>query len=270
MSAPIRSEPLPDVEHSEEKALVASSSRGLTTGRAGAGSVKDMIDLAIEKNVPVESLEKLFGLYERMTAREAAQEFNEALAKFRSECPAITKAKTANVAMKSGGAYSFTYADLPEIQTTVDPHLAANGFSYSWDSEAVGAALIKVTCTLRHINGHSTSASMTLPTENASAMSPQQKFGAAMSFGQRRTLAIVLGLKIEDEHPDTPRVDPTPINDDQATVIDDLLREIGGNARPRFLKHFEIGAVDQLRAVDYASALEMLNGVKASRGGKKS
>ena len=269
MSSPIRSGPLPEIEHSTETALAApGQSRAITTGGASAGSVKDMITFAMEKNVPVESLEKLFGLYERMTAREAAQEFNEALAKFRTECPPIRKAKTANVAMRSGGSYSFTYADLAEIQTTVDPHLAANGFSYSWDSEASTQSMIKVTCTLRHVNGHSTSSSMTLPTENASAMSPQQKFGAAMSFAQRRTLAIVLGLKIEDDHPDTPRMDPTPITEDQALYLSDLVKESGTNLQ-KLLKHFEIESLEQLPAVNYDEAVGVCKERQQRKAGRQ-
>ena len=79
--------------------------------------------------------------------------------------PADQEGEPANVATKGGGSYSYTYADLPEIQTTVDPYLAKNGFSYSWDSEADAKGLMKVTCTLRHVNGHSTTSSMSLPTE---------------------------------------------------------------------------------------------------------
>jgi hypothetical protein len=268
MSSPIRSGPLPEIEHSAEVALTPSQSRALTAGGASAGSVKDMITFAMEKNVPVESLEKLFGLYERMTAREAAQEFNEALAKFRLECPPIKKAKTANVAMRSGGSYSFTYADLPEIQTTVDPPLANNGFSYSWDSEADAKGMMKVTCTLRHVNGHSTSSSMALPTENASAMSPQQKYGAAMRFAQRRTLEIVLGLKIEDEHPDTPRSDPTPIDDDQALYLADLVKESGTNLQ-KLLKHFEITSLEQLPAVNYNEAVSVCKERQQRKAGRQ-
>jgi hypothetical protein len=262
---------LPVIHESPETALATAGngSRALAAA-GGAGSVADMINFAIEKNVPVESLERLFGLYERMAARDAAREFNEALAAFQQVCPAIKKAKTAKVARRDGGEFSYTYADLPEIKHTVDPILAKHGLSYSWDSDADAKGLMKITCTLRHINGHSVSSSMTLPVENAAAMSPQQKFGAAMTYGQRRTLANVLGITIEDESPEvSAAADPRPINEDQVVVLADLVKESGANLS-RFLKHFGITKLDELRATEYQRAVDTLNDVKAKRAERKS
>ena len=99
-------------------------------------------------------------------------------------------------------------------------------------------------------------------------MSPQQKFGAAMSFGQRRTLAIVLGLKIEDEHPDTSRVDPTPISDDQAIYLADLVKESGTNLE-RLLKHFEITSLEQLPTVSYNEAVAVCKERQQRKAGRQ-
>jgi hypothetical protein len=231
--------------------------------------VAQILDLAA-KGMAIADLRELAAMEKDISARQAVQDFNEALAAFKRECPTIKKNRASDVATRSGAGFNLNWADLSEIQRTVDPILAKHGLSYSWDSEADGKGLMKTTCTLRHVNGHSVPSSLSLPTENAAAMSPQQKYGSAMTFAQRRTLSNVLGVVIEDDHPDTNEVDPTPVTDDQATHIDDLLRELGGNAKPRFLKHFEIAKVVDLKAVDYERAVSMLEDIKTKRAEKKS
>lgn len=219
-----------------------------------AGGIQQLLHLAIEKGAGVDALEKLVGLHERVTAREAALEFARQLADFQANCPPIGKVKTADIMTRSGGKYSYTYAPLEEIVRVVKPLLVARGFSYGWDSDVTGAQL-KVTATLRHVNGHFVTASFTLPIENASAMSPQQKVGAALTFAQRKTLESVLGLNTTEEDSDAVarEIDPTPITVDQVLELDDLITESGTNL-PRFLKYLAVETLEQLPAARFAEA----------------
>lgn len=224
----------------------------------GTESIQRLLTLAIEKGSGVEALEKLVDLHERVTKREAALEFARALAEFQAECPAIGKNKTAEIPTRGGGKYSYQYAPLDTIVRTVKPLLIARGFSYGWDSKVEGGALTCM-CTLRHVNGHSESASFTLPVENASAMSPQQKVGAALTFAQRKTLESVLGLNTTEEDTDgvAREIDPTPIDDDQLAHLEDMLKETKTKVE-RFLKHFGIAKVADLPASQYKEAINVL------------
>lgn len=53
----------------------------------------------------------------------------EALAKAKAEFPEIKRTRTATVRMKSGGSYSYTYADLADVFSATTPALSAYGLS---------------------------------------------------------------------------------------------------------------------------------------------
>lgn len=228
-------------------------------------SITDLIRFAIQEKAPVENLERLVALQERVMARDAALEFARALADFQASCPPIKKVKTAKIVTKGGGGYEYTYAPLEEIVRTTKPLLTKRGFSYGWDSVvSPNGAMLTVTCTLRHLNGHSTTAGFTLPVENPSAMSPQQKVGAALTFAQRKTLESVLGLNTEDDTDAVTEVDPKPINDDQLTELQDLVKESKVDLG-RFLKYLQVASLADLPAVRYREAKAALEQKKQRR-----
>lgn len=251
---------------SEATAMATVVPNGNGVAVSANAPVTQLLQLAVERGTPVEQMEKLVDLYERMEAREAAREFNRALAAFQAECPPIGKNKTAEITTKSGGKYSYTYAPLDEIVPIVRPILHKHGLSFAWDSAVAGAQLTCV-CTLRHENGHAITASFTLPTESQSAMSAQQKVGAALTFAQRKSLESALGIVTTEKEAPENEVDPTTITEDQATVIEDLLNESGAG-RAKFLGYFDAATVADIRAANYGPAVAMLKDIakrKAAR-----
>lgn len=215
----------------------------------------------------VGALERLTELHERMSRRRAELEFALALSEFQSACPSIQKSSTAKVTPRSGaGGYEFKYADLEEIITTVRPHLSERGFSFTFDSEASGQ-MLKCTCILRHSHGHSQSSSFTLPTENASGASAQQKFGGALTYAKRMCLVSVLGLALTDPDPEQRAKDAAPkITDEQSANLDALLDETKAD-RSRFFSRFNIVAVAELPVALYAEAVRLLE-LKRGRAAK--
>lgn len=219
---------------------------------SGSGSVAALLHLAVEKGTPVAELGKLIDLHERLEARQAAKDFADAMAKFQAECPSIKKSSKANIVTSGGGQYAYTYAELDEIARTINPILAKHGLSYTWDTNA-DDKMLTVICTVRHINGHSISSSFVLPVESKSAMSAQQKYGAAQTFAQRKSLSAALGLTTTDSDTDGASANPETINEDQQTVLGDLLKE--ANATPsRFFKYLGVTSLAEIRAVDYEHA----------------
>lgn len=232
-----------------------------------AGSVTELLRIAVERGTPVEQLKELVALHEHMSQREAAKLFFAALAAFRAACPSIKRGSTAHVVSQTKGTkFDFQYASLDQIAAVVDPLLAKNGLSYGWNS-AVSGALLSVECTLRHEAGHSITSSMTLPHESNAAMNPQQKYGAAMTFAQRRTLSSILGITTTDEDQDAAMqadADPTPISDDQLTVIEDLIEAAKANVQ-KFTKYMGVTRLDEIRAADFDKATNALNSLKAKK-----
>lgn len=208
------------------------------------------------------ALEKLVDLQERMHRRRAELEFSIALAEFQQVCPSIAKSSTAKIMTKGGSSYQFTYADLEEIISTVRPHLASNGFSFSFDSKTDGK-MLTCTCTLRHAMGHRESSSFTLPTESASGASEQQKVGGALTYAKRQCLISILGLSVTDPEPEPVKRAGT-INEDQASNLLALIEETKVS-REKFCARFGVANVTDLPASQYAEAVRLLE--KRRKGG---
>jgi ERF superfamily protein len=220
-----------------------------------ATSIVQLLHLAVERGTPVAELKELVDLHERMERRQAEKDFAEAMAAFQRECPQIKKSSTASVVTKSGGKYSYTYAELDEIVRTVGPILAQHGLSYTWDT-AVDKSLLTCTCVVRHIGGHHVESRFTLPTDASSpGMNSQQAVGAALTYARRQSLVAAIGLTMTDE--DTDGIDPTPITEDQVTMILDLLQETGANHQ-KFLEYINATSVSLIRASDFDRAVRAL------------
>lgn len=236
----------------------------LSTENLPASPETELIRLALERNLDVDKLEKLVALRFEMQTRQARMDFFAALAAFQRECPPIRHEKEAKIATKAGGSYAYTYAELDVIARKVNPILAKHGLSYRWNTTIEGATLA-CECIVSHVAGHFESSRFVVPVESASAMSPQQKYGAASTFAQRRSLSLALGLTTTDDDTDGAQVDETPIDDDQATAIHDLLAEKGfdGDRLTRFLRYMDAPSVEKIRAADYQKAVTALQQVKA-------
>lgn len=234
---------------------------------------EQLIFVAIHQGIDPDALDKLVSLQERMNKTRAEKAFNAALVRFKELCPAIKKNKTANIKMESGGSYAFTYAEIDQIAMTADPFLQECGFSYMWNQSATANSVTE-TCILMHDGGHQRESSFTVPTENKSGATPQQKFGGASTFAQRRSFAAVLGLVTTDKDFERSTVDPTKVSDDQATAIEDKIREVGrGDDKARFLAYMKVEKVADIRAADYAKAMKSLDKLgreNARKGGSES
>lgn len=239
-------------------------------------AVPPMIMLALQNNVPPETLERLVALQERITDRNAEAALIEALAAFQAECPTLRKNKEVDYVTKDGARVRYRHASLDEIAKTIRPLLAKHGLSYSWDSSVDGGVL-EVRCKLHHIEGASRTASFRCAIGDAgsSKMNGAQKAGAATSYGQRYSLVQVLGLTTAEDDRDAVGVGemeeeagaPSPVSVEQAKEIERLLGEAGADIK-KFLDWFEVSAVVELPSSQYDRAVEMLKKVAAERAAR--
>lgn len=226
--------------------------------------VQSLLELAIEKNLSVDALERLVQLQERVMDRQSAQAFSLALAAFQEACPSIPKVATAKVATKSGGEYSYRFADLHSIVSVARPHLRANGLSFTWDSAVQNAgASMKTTCYLRHVDGHASSASFECPTDAGSpGMSPQQRFASALTYSRRQSLVMVLGLTTCDPDVDGAEVGER-LSPGQVAQLETMVEESGAN-RLKFLVYMGVGEMEDILQRDWRKAVVAL---EAKKGG---
>lgn len=241
---------------------VAQREESTQLQQGGGVDVRALLELAVNKGMPAAELGQLLDLHERIEDRNARKEFTRALAAVKAELPPIIHSRQAAFKTRSGHDVKYSYTELDELARVLDPILTKHGFSYSW-SQTMEKGLVTTTCTLDHDAGHSRSSSFSVPAENDSAASPQQKIGIADTYASRRSLIGVLGLTTADKDPRPKEIDPTPIGEDQEVELSDMITTSGAD-RARFLKHFDVEALKDLPAARYAEAKTMLQ-QKATR-----
>lgn len=228
-----------------------------------------LIRLALERNVPVETLERLIALQAQVMERDAEMEMAQALAAFQTECPPIPRVKTADVTKQGVKQYSYNFAPYEVIAKIIQPYLTKHGLSYTHDAE-VGDGVVKVICTLQHIAGAKRKATFTGPFDSSGGKNPLQAVGSARSYGKRYSLADVLGLSTEDDD-DAARVwrngktssggddfDPNaPISLEQAKEIERLLDEAGTKVE-RFLTWCKAESVAAIPVRKYQTCVDEL------------
>lgn len=226
------------VVHSESEQVMALFARAFEAGGATP-----------------EALAQLVALREQIQRRNAELEFSQAMVALQASCPAIPRTSVAEIATRAGGKFSYKFADFEQIVETVRPHMQRLGLSFTFDSTTDGKMLTCI-ATLRHVNGHSVESRFTLPTDTASAMSSQQAVGAALTFAKRQCLVSVLGLSLTDPDPEGGAGAET-ITEEQAASLEALLSEVKAD-RPRFLAHFCVKALAEMRQNQYGEAVRML------------
>lgn len=237
------------------KELVTTKDSGIVPA-GEPPSVMALLQQAVSQGLGVEQLEKLVDLEERISKRRAAQEFADAMASFQRDCPPVLKNRTGKIATRSGGEYSYDYANTADIIAVVRPVLYEYGLSFTWDSEAT-ATHVTETCILRHVNGHFIQARATMPTASAAGMGEQQKCEAASTYAQRASLSKVLGIVTSDAA--APPDDPgPPINKAQKATIEKLLAATESDV-PKFLAFANVQSVGEITQRDYPRITEALN-----------
>ena len=220
-----------------------------------------LVQLAIEKGVDVEVLERIVALQERVTTRNARTYFFEALSSFQENCPAIPKAKTASIATKSGASYSYTYATLDDIAEAIRPALTLHGLSYSWTTEdSENPEILNVVCVLRHKDGHEQRATFPTPIDTGARMSAAQKTGAALTYGRRQSLVSVLGLTTTDDDVDgaAGASESESIDSAQIKDLNKLLTSSGADTK-RFLAYMGVDSLAAITQDDFKKAIASLN-----------
>jgi hypothetical protein len=194
--------------------------------------VNTFITDAIAKGLPVETMEKLFALREKVKAEYAKEEFMSAMANFQRDCPVIEKTKKV-FEKGSDTKVRYAYADLGGIVEQVKKPLAENKLSYDFITEEIQGTL-KVTCTVTHALGHSKSSSFQVPIGAEAYMSDVQKYGARVTFAKRYAFCNALGILTADEDTDSP--EDTKVNTKLAGMKEQIEKFVTIDELAKFYK----------------------------------
>lgn len=120
-----------------------------------------------------------------------------ALAKARAEFKPIPQTRVATVRMKSGGQYSYKYADLSDVFDAVNEALSANGLSVNQTPERSGSEWV-VKTTITHESGEDLEGYYPILQRADEKMHPAQNWSSGYTFAKRYALCGLLGVAAEE------------------------------------------------------------------------
>lgn len=172
-----------------------------------------LLALAVEGGADPDRLDKLMALQERWEANQAKKAYVEAMAQFRSECPAIDKTKN---------GHNNKYAGLSETIEAIKGLLSRCGLSHTWKTNQENGT-ITVRCVVTHVLGHSEETSLTAAPDTTGSKNPIQAIGSTVSYLERYTLFALLGLasqEMDDDGSGSGKTGPKPEDDVTKLIAD--------------------------------------------------
>ncbi len=157
-----------------------------------ANSPMGMMMAAMKQGASLEQVEKMMDLQERWERREAEKAFNDALAAFKAEAVEILKRRTVDFTSQKGRTH-YKHAELSDVVEAVGPALSMHGFAWSWKTEQDGGT-IKVTCILKHRQGHSDSVVLEAAADDSGNKNRIQAIASTVTYLQRHTLKAITGV----------------------------------------------------------------------------
>jgi hypothetical protein len=224
-----------------------------------------LIALAIEKNVPVETMERLLAMRRELKAEYAKAQFDIAMAKFQARCPIIEKNETAG-----SGGFTYKYTSLDFIVKQIKEILAENGFSYTFDTKKTDKSIVTY-CKVKHKDGHMEVSTCEITIDTSSKMNISQKDGAANTYGKRYAFCNAFGILTGDEDTDGMSGNGSQvalpagngsngnghISPKQEAFIKSLLKKKGYREKDVMIK-YEVGGISQLASVQASQIIENL------------
>lgn len=161
-------------------------------------SMMEVIARAVsDPNLDVEKLERLTGLYERLTDRQAETAYNDAMNACQEEMrPIAADANNPQTHSK--------YASYAALDRALRPIYAKHGFSVSFDT-ADGAPPdhVRVVAKVGHRDGHKEHPHLDMPADGKGAkggdvMTKTHAIGAAVTYGKRYLLGMIFNIAVGD------------------------------------------------------------------------
>jgi hypothetical protein len=216
------------------------------------------MQMALNKNLDLERIEKLIEFQERAEKREAEKAYHDAMANFKLNPPKIYKNKHVHFET-SKGSKDYDHATIGNVVEKIITGLSECGLSHSWKPEQLDNGNIKVTCTITHRLGHSESVDMFAPADPSGGKNPVQAISSTVSYLERYTLLAITGLATHDQDNDgVAPVEIEYIDEKQKSTILDMVTATN-TTEEEFLNYLKVDSIDNIPASIYNAAIAALN-----------
>lgn len=215
-----------------------------------------ILALAENPNVPVERIEQVIGLFQKVEAIKSRQAFEAALADAKAEIPQIVKDRLVSYG-EGTKKTTYKHEDLAGIAKQIDPILSKHGLSYRWRTTSKPNEPVSVTCILAHRGGYSEENTLCAGRDTSGGKNDIQAIGSSLTYLQRYTLKGALGLAAAHDDDGNASGVVSFISDEQVEELTALITE----TKTDIAKFLEIGKVESLSDIttaDFGKAKALL------------
>lgn len=210
-----------------------------------------LLAMAVQQGADLDKLERLMDLQAKWEANEARKAFVTAMAAFKSNPPTITKDKHVKY-----GQTEYDHATLDHVSSAIGEALSRHGLSHRWDVQQ-SDGLIKVSCIITHVLGHSESTTMQSGADSSGGKNSIQAIGSAVTYLQRYSLLAAVGLAAGEQDDDAIDAQVEYITASQAADLLALAEEVKADL-PKFLAFMGVDSMEGIAVPDYQRALAAL------------
>lgn len=159
----------------------------------------DLLSVALSKDAAIDVIERLAALQEKFVAKQAEQDFFQALHMAQEEVPSIETNKEVKT---SGGKLMYKYASYEQLDKALRPIYIKHGMAIAFSGGEAPAGKVRVLCCVSHRNGHAERYQLDLAVDQGAAqLTKTDAELAAQSKAKRRILRNIFNIvdDLEDE-----------------------------------------------------------------------
>ena len=181
--------------------------------------------------LPIDKLERLFDLNERMLAATAKAEFQAAFARVQSQIEVVPK--RGSIRRKDGSIT--TYAKIEDVVGMLHPLLIEHGFTRSTScgdtpiaADLSGVPMTRFTLLLRHAGGHEEAHHLDVPITagKGGSMNVMQSIVSTASYCEKHLIVKVFGFVTGDDNDGADVKGQEPITEQQVSDLEALIAEV--------------------------------------------
>lgn len=217
-------------------------------------SAKQIADL------PVDQLERLMQMQERVRAEDARKAYNAAMNAAQGEMGRIST-DASNPQTRS------RYASYGQLDKALRPIYSRHGFAVTFNTGDGPDQHVRVLATVTHADGHERDYQADIPCDGKGpkgndVMSKTHAAGSAMTYGQRYLLKLIFNVAIGENDDDGNGAASSDVNalisEAQCDELLALADEVGAD-KGRFCKFVGVESFAQITVANFAKARSLLN-----------
>ena len=152
-----------------------------------------IVSNAVASAQPIEVIERLLVVHERIMAGEARKAYNAAMSALRGELPRVFKTEVVDYKAK-GGRVFYKHENLANMVNDLSPVMARHGLAFRWRTDTTIPESITVTCVITHADGHFEEATLSGPPDTTGNKNAIQAIASTVNYLQRYTLKAAVGV----------------------------------------------------------------------------